>query len=75
MIRLHLFSQYHLQNLCRKLDHYPFTGEVCVYDWIDLIKHEINDPLILEINYSEQENDPRALNGYQMKLFEKFFNI
>jgi len=67
------FSKYHLQKLCQKLDNYPFQGEVCVYDWIDLIKHEINDPLILEMNYSEQENDPRALNGYSNETVGKIF--
>ena len=59
-------SQSDLQKLCQKLDQYPFENEVCVYDWIDLIKHQIDDRLILKmIDVSkEEEEDPRALNGY-----------
>jgi hypothetical protein len=68
------FSKFHLQKLCQKLDNYPFVkGEVCVYDWIDLIKLEINTEFILHNQFQEQENDPRALNGYSSENLEKIF--
>ncbi|UJR17412.1 hypothetical protein I4U23_004307 [Adineta vaga] len=67
------FSKFSLQNLCKKIDNYSFSqGEVCVYDWIELIKHEITNKLILDTNINEQINDPRALNGY---LFENLDQI
>ncbi|CAF3921118.1 unnamed protein product, partial [Rotaria sordida] len=60
------FSKSSLENLCQKLDNYPFiNGEVCVYDWIELIKNQISNELILHTKLDdEQINDPRALNGY-----------
>jgi E3 ubiquitin-protein ligase RNF14 len=59
------FSKISLQNLCQKLDHYSFLkGEVCVYDWIELIKQEITNELILDTKIDEQLHDPRVLNGY-----------
>ncbi|CAF1331820.1 unnamed protein product [Rotaria sordida] len=69
------FSKFHLQKLCQKLDHYPFVkGDVCVYDWIELIKHEINTELNFNIKFEEEEeNDPRALNGYLDENVEKIF--
>ena len=67
------FSKNHLQKLCQKLDNYPFQGEVCVYDWTDLIKHEIDQELILDTTHSKQENDPRALNGYSAETVAKVF--
>jgi len=67
------FSKYDLQKLCQKLDNYPFRGEVCIYDWIDLIKHQINNELIFQTKFQEQQNDPRALNGYTIENVEKIF--
>ncbi|CAF0979459.1 unnamed protein product [Adineta steineri] len=72
------FSKLNLQKLCQKLDNYPFNnGDVCVYDWIDLIKLEINNEMIFhtgaEEEEDEEENDPRALNGYLMEAGEKLF--
>ncbi len=67
------FSKYHLQNLCHKLDHYPFKGEVCVYDWIDLIKNEITNEWIFHTTFPEHKNDPRALNGYTIDTVEEIF--
>ncbi|CAF1174523.1 unnamed protein product [Adineta steineri] len=68
------FSKINLQKLCQKLDNYPFhQGEVCVYDWIELIKLEINNDFIFHTKYQEQENDPRALNGYTNENVEKIF--
>jgi len=68
------FSKFALQNLCQKLDNYPFIkDEVCVYDWIELIKQEITNELILNKNYEEQINDPRALNGYLSDDIDKIY--
>jgi len=68
------FSKFHLQKLCQKLDNYSFNkGEVCVYDWIDLIKLEISNEMIFSTKFKEQENDPRALNGYSIENAEKIF--
>ncbi|CAF1164122.1 unnamed protein product [Adineta ricciae] len=59
------FSKSSLQNLCQKLDNYAFVkGEVCVFDWIELIRREIANELVLDKGFGEQINDPRALNGY-----------
>ena len=68
------FSKNQLRKLCEKLDHYPFASEVCVYDWIDLIRHEIDGELILDTHDPpEYGNDPRALNGYSAKTAGKVF--
>jgi len=69
------FSKFHLQNLCQKLDQYSFIkDEVCVFDWIELIKSEITNELILEANsVEEQINDPRALNGYLDENIDKIY--
>ncbi|CAF1034252.1 unnamed protein product [Rotaria sp. Silwood1] len=68
------FSKIDLEKLCRKIDHFLFIpGEVCVYDWIVLIKQEITNEFIIRTNFEEQENDPRALNGYNIENGEKIF--
>ena len=69
------FSQFTLQNLCEKLDHYLFIkDEVCVYDWIELIKHEITNELVLDAKFKEQiSNDPRALNGYSSDNIDQIY--
>ncbi|CAF1423811.1 unnamed protein product [Rotaria sp. Silwood1] len=70
------FSTIDLENLCQKIDNFSFIpGEVCVYDWIELIKQEITNKFIIRTNFEEQQNDPRALNGYTMENAKKFFNI
>ncbi|CAF2537677.1 unnamed protein product [Rotaria sp. Silwood2] len=67
------FSKYDLEKLCQKLDNYLFKkGEVCVYDWIEIIKQKITNELILNDKFQEYINDPRALNGYS---FENAKNI
>ena len=67
-------SKISLQNLCQKLDHYPFIeGEVCVYDWIELIKQDITNELILDTKIDEQIHDPRALNGYLTENSEQIY--
>ncbi|CAF2754382.1 unnamed protein product [Rotaria sp. Silwood2] len=69
------FSKSSLQNLCEKLDNYSFIkGEVCVYDWIELIKNQISNKLILHTNLDdEQTNDPRALNGYLNENIDQIY--
>ena len=68
------FSINQLRKLCQRLDDYPFEGEVCVYDWIDLIRHEIDQELILDTSGpSEERNDPRALNGYSDESTTRVF--
>ena len=68
------FSQCNLEKLSQKLDNYSFNkGEVCVYDWIELIKQEIIDEFILYDQFQEQINDPRALNGYSYENAENIF--
>ncbi|UJR14403.1 hypothetical protein I4U23_001400 [Adineta vaga] len=71
------FSKYKLRKLCQKLDHYQFIPEeVCVYDWIDLIKLEINNKLILQNNEDDDDDnddDPRAINGYTNETVGKIF--
>lgn len=69
------FSRSHLHELCQKLDNYPFVpGEVCVFDWVSLIKLEITDKLTLRDQAEEErDDDPRALNGYSNKTVEKVF--
>ncbi|CAF4274530.1 unnamed protein product [Rotaria sp. Silwood2] len=52
-------------------DEYP--REVCVYDCIVLIKQEITNEFIIRTNFEEQENDPRAINGYNIENGEKIF--
>ncbi|CAF5021136.1 unnamed protein product [Rotaria sp. Silwood1] len=57
------FSTIDLENLCQKIDNFSFIpGEVCVYDWIELIKQEITNKFIIHSNFEEQQNNPRALN-------------
>ncbi|UJR18884.1 hypothetical protein I4U23_022012 [Adineta vaga] len=64
-----------LQNLCHKLDDYAFVkGEVCVFDWIELIKQEITNELVFEKNFDEQINDPRALNGHLAENIEQIYH-
>ena len=68
------FSKFHLQKLCQKFDNYPFVkGDVCVYDWIELIRHEIDHELVFHTESEEQKNDPRALNGYSIENADKVF--
>ena len=68
------FSTSSLQNLCRKLDTYPFIkGEVCIYDWIESIKQEINNELILDTAVAEPINDPRVLNGYSPENVDQIY--
>ncbi|CAF3290258.1 unnamed protein product [Rotaria sp. Silwood2] len=68
------FSKISLQNLCQKLDNYSFVkGEVCVYDWIELIKQEITNELKLGTKFDEQINDPRALNGYLTENIDQIY--
>ncbi|CAF0833076.1 unnamed protein product [Rotaria sordida] len=68
------FSKYDLEKLCQKLDNYLFkNNEVCIYDWIELIKQEINNELILNDKFQEYTNDPRALNGYSFEKAENIF--
>jgi hypothetical protein len=68
------FSKTDLEKFCQKLDNFSFTkGEVCVYDWIELIKNELNTELILHTTSEEQANDPRALNGYSIENAKKIF--
>jgi hypothetical protein len=63
-----------LQNLCSKLDNYAFVkGEVCVFDWIELIKQEIIDELVFDKNLDEQINDPRALNGHLAENIDQIY--
>ncbi|CAF3373663.1 unnamed protein product [Rotaria socialis] len=68
------FSKIDLIKLCQKIDEFSFIpGEVCVYDWIVLIKQEITNEFIIGTDFMEQENDPRALNGYIVENAEKIF--
>jgi E3 ubiquitin-protein ligase RNF14 len=68
------FSKTSLQNLCLKLDNYAFVkGEVCVFDWIELIKQEIIDELVFDKNLDEQINDPRALNGHLAENIDQIY--
>ncbi|CAF2067878.1 unnamed protein product [Rotaria magnacalcarata] len=68
------FSKIDLIKLCQKIDEFSFIpGEVCVYDWIILIKQEITNEFIIRKDFIEQENDPRALNGYIVENAEKVF--
>ena len=67
------FSKYNLEKLCQKLDNYKFNNDVCVYQWIDLIKQEINDKIIFNNEVFEQKTDPRALNGYTNNNIEQIF--
>lgn len=68
------FSKTDLIKLCQKLDNYEFIpGEVCVYDWIVLIKQEIGNEFIIHTEFPELQNDPRALNGYTSDNAEQIF--
>ncbi|CAF1536817.1 unnamed protein product [Rotaria magnacalcarata] len=68
------FSKISLRNLCQKLDNYSFVkGEVCVYDWIELIKQETTNELTLDAKVEEQINDPRALNGYLPENIDQIY--
>ena len=67
------FSKNRLKKLCQKLDNYPFQNEVCIYDRIDIIKREISHEFILDTSPFEQENDPRALNGYSIETAANVF--
>ncbi|CAF0978966.1 unnamed protein product [Rotaria sp. Silwood1] len=68
------FSKYDLEKLCQKLDNYLFIkNEVCIYEWIELIKQEINNELILNDQFQEYINDPRALNGYSFEQAKNIF--
>ncbi|CAF2922672.1 unnamed protein product [Rotaria sp. Silwood2] len=69
------FSKISLQHLCQKLDNYSFIkGEVCVYDWIELIRQEIsNEQPILDTKIEEQIHDPRALNGYLAENVDQIY--
>ncbi|UJR06916.1 hypothetical protein I4U23_011205 [Adineta vaga] len=60
------FSKSSLQRLCQQLDDCSFVkDEVCVFDWIELIRQQITNELILDTtNNDEQNHEPRALNGY-----------
>jgi hypothetical protein len=74
MLSCFYFSKSSLQNLCQKLDNYPFIkDEVCVYGWIELIKHEITNELILQTEVDKQVNDPRALNGYLNETIDQIY--
>ncbi|CAF0862942.1 unnamed protein product [Adineta steineri] len=68
------FSKSSLQNLCRKLDNYPFIkSEVCVYDWIELIKQEIMNEFTIHTQIDDQLNDPRALNGFLNENIDQIY--
>ncbi|CAF0841515.1 unnamed protein product [Rotaria sordida] len=68
------FSKIDLEKLCQKIDNFSFIpGEVCVYDWIELIKQEITNEFIIRTSFEEQQNDPRALNGYTIENTKKIF--
>ncbi|CAF4182242.1 unnamed protein product, partial [Rotaria sp. Silwood2] len=47
--------------------------EVCVYDWIEVIKQEITREFIIRTSFEEQQNDPRALNVYTIENAKKNF--
>jgi hypothetical protein len=69
-------SKINLENLCQKLDNYPFIkDEVCVYDWIELIKNEIIFPTIFEeriieylIDYNFKCDEEQFKNQFQTCL-------
>ena len=70
------FSRTAFQQLCEKLDQQPFLpGEVCVYDWIELIRQEISDELLLcrQMTDEETPTDPRALHAYHGKDAEQIY--
>ena len=68
------FSKANLEQLCQKLDDYSFNNEVCVYDWINIIKQQINNQLIISHNETHSYiNDPRALNGYTNQNLEQIY--
>ncbi|CAF5135926.1 unnamed protein product [Rotaria sp. Silwood1] len=68
------FAKIDLEKLCQKIENFSFIpGEVCVYDWIELIKQEITNELIIRTSFEEQQNDPRALNGYTTENAKKIF--
>ncbi|CAF3992658.1 unnamed protein product [Adineta steineri] len=68
------FSKSSLQNLCRKLDNYPFIkSEVCVYDWIELIRQEITNEFTIHTQIDDQLNDPRALNGFLNENIDQIY--
>ncbi|CAF3265592.1 unnamed protein product [Rotaria sp. Silwood2] len=53
------FSKIDLEKLSQKIDNFWFIrGEVCVYDWIELIKQEITNQFIIRTSFEEQQNDP-----------------
>ncbi|CAF1331850.1 unnamed protein product [Rotaria sordida] len=49
-------------------------SEVCVYDWIELIKQGITDKLTLDTKIDEQVNDPRAFNGYLPENIDQIYD-
>jgi len=64
LIIKHLLFKY-LPPLTLIIDyHDKYSSEVCLYDWIELIKNEINNKIIFRITFEQQTNDPRALYGY-----------
>ena len=68
------FSKISLENLCQKLDNYPFIkGEVCVYDWIELIKQEITNELTLDTTVDDQINDPRVSYSYLPENIDQIY--
>lgn len=58
------FSNYQLTKLCEKLDQYKFNNEVCVYDWIELIRSNLDYQWNFDMKYLDEKKDPRALNSY-----------
>ncbi|CAF0848931.1 unnamed protein product [Didymodactylos carnosus] len=72
------FSKSDLRKLCQKLENYPWIkGEVCVYEWIECIKDQISDELVLcttaAADDGEQENDPRAMSAYSHEHAAQIF--
>ena len=68
------FSKIFLQHLGQTLDDYPFIkGEVCVYDWIELIHQQINQELVLDTNSDEFIPDPRVSSGYLAREVDQIY--
>lgn len=70
------FSRTALDKLCEKLDGYSFLpGEVCVYDWIERIRQEVSDELVLHRQMPDEKirSDPRALHAYHWEHAEQVY--
>jgi len=67
------YSHDQLAKLCRIIDQYPFNQEVCVYDWVDLIKSNLDYKWNFDPEQPNEKTDPRALNSYSNDSLDKIY--